>query len=70
MVADALSRRHTLFCNLVAQILDLITLGNCMLQMNISFLFMRVVANKPKMDSIWLKGICSKRESFAYPKDP
>jgi len=38
--------------------------------MNISFPFMRVVGKRPKRDSIWLRGISSKRESFAYPKDP
>jgi len=38
--------------------------------MNISLPFTRVVGKRPKMDSIWLRGICSKRENFAYPKDP
>jgi len=41
-----------------------------MLQMNISLPFMRVMGKRSKMDSIWLRGIYSKRESFAYPKDP
>ena len=63
VVADALSRRHTLFCSLGAQ-----TLWKCMLQMNISLPFMRVMGKRPKMDSIWLTGICSKKESFAYSK--
>jgi len=38
--------------------------------MKTSLPFKRVVGKRPKMDSIWLRGICSKRENFAYPKDP
>jgi len=32
--------------------------------------FMLVVGTRPKMDSRLLRGICSRREDFVYPKDP
>jgi len=32
--------------------------------------FMLAMGTRPKMDSTFLKGICSRREGCVYPKDP
>jgi len=41
-----------------------------MFLMSTSLPFMLAVGTRPKMDSKLLRGICSRREVFVYPKDP
>ena len=41
-----------------------------MFLMSNSLPFMLVLGTRPKMDSTFLRGICSRREDFVYPEDP
>jgi len=41
-----------------------------MFLMSTSLPFMLVVGTRPKIDSTLLRGICSRKEGFVYPKDP
>ena len=70
MVADALSKRHTLLSSLRAQILGFDIIRELYVLMSISLPFMLVVGTRPKMDSTLLRRIFSRREDFVYPKDP